>query len=143
MEGKAQAKSMGASEEQSRYAAVLGLLMKIGLLGIVITFVIYLTGILKPHIPLDEVSKYWGLKGDKYLEEIGVEKGWSWLNRLSEGDFLNFAPIALLASVTTVCYLAIIPQFLKKKDMVYAVLAALEIVVLVAAASGVIPSGGH
>jgi len=134
---------MGPSDEQKRYASILGVCMKIGLLGIVITFILYLTGILKPHVPLDEVSQFWGLKGDKYLEEIGVQKGWSWVSRLGEGDFLNFAPIAFLAGVTTLCYLAVIPLFIKKKDNVYAILAGLEVLVLVLAASGVIPSGGH
>ena len=135
--------TIGASEEQKRYAAVLGFLMKIGFGLIVVTFILYLIGVPKPHVPLNEISKYWGLKGDKYLEAVGVEKGWSWVTRLGEGDFLNFAPIALLASITAICYLTIIPIFIKKRDMIYAVLAALEVIVLVLAASGIIPSGGH
>lgn len=146
MEGKKSStpiSTMGPSEEQKRYAAVLGVAMKIGLAAILVTFAVYLLGILKPNVPLDEVSKYWGLKGDKYLEAVGIEKGWTWAKRLNEGDFLNFAPIAFLAAITSVCYLTIIPIFLKKKDTVYAVLAGVEVLVLVLAASGVIPSGGH
>ncbi|MHB1361182.1 MAG: hypothetical protein ACYCW5_01110 [Thermoleophilia bacterium] len=145
MEGKANTpvSSPGASEEQKRYAAVLGTMMKIGFVLLVITFILYLAGVPKPHVPVGDVSRFWGLKGEKYLEAIGVEKGWSWMGRLGEGDFLNFAPIALLASITALCYLTIIPIFIKKKDMVYVVLASLEIVILVLAASGVIPSGGH
>ena len=146
MEGKTDTTPVstpGASEEQKRYAAVLGVLMKVGFVLLVITFILYLIGVPKPHVPVGDVSKYWGLKGERYLEAIDVEKGWSWVTRLGEGDFLNFAPIALLASVTAVCYLTIIPIFLKKKDAVFAVLAGLEIIVLVLAASGVIPSGGH
>ncbi|MHB8858783.1 MAG: hypothetical protein ACYC6Z_04760 [Thermoleophilia bacterium] len=145
MEGKVNTpvSSTGASEEQKRYAAVLGAMMKIGFVLLVITFILYLIGVPKPHVPVGDVSQFWGLKGEKYLEAIGVEKGWSWVERLGEGDFLNFAPVALLASITALCYLAIIPIFIKKKDMVYALLASLEIIILVLAASGVIPSGGH
>lgn len=132
-----------ATEEQKRYAAVLDIGMKVGLLALTIVFVIYLTGILTPHLPVDEVSNYWGLKVADYLESAGVEEGWSWTGRLSEGDFLNFIPIAFLAAVTAICYLAIIPILLKKKDTTYAVLAILEVAVLVLAASGVLPSGGH
>jgi hypothetical protein len=61
---------------------------------------------------------------------------------LRYGDFLNFIGIAMLAGVTIVCYAAIIPMLLKRKDKVYALLALLEVVVLVLAASGVV-SGGH
>ena len=132
-----------ASEEQRRYAAVLDIGMKVGLLLLVVIFIMYLAGVPKPHVPVDTVPQYWSLKVDKYLEATGIEKGWSWAARLSEGDFLNFAPIAFLAAITAVCYLTIIPIFLKRKDMIYAVLAVLEILVLVLAASGVLHSGGH
>lgn len=138
-----------ATEEQKRYAAVLDIGMKVGLLALVIVFIIYLTGVLSPHTPVDKVSDYWGLKvhdsGNTtgYLTAAGVGSGWSWLGRLSEGDFLNFAPIAFLAGVTVICYGAIIPILFKKKDSTFAVLALLEIAVLVLAASGVLPSGGH
>lgn len=132
-----------ATEEQKRYAAVLDIGMKVGFLVLVVAFVLYLVGIPSPHIPVDQVSGNWGLKVDKYLESTGIEKGWSWLGRLGQGDFLNFAPIAFLAAVTAICYLAIIPILLKKNDSIFAVLALLEVAVLVLAASGVLPSGGH
>ncbi len=35
------------------------------------------------------------------------------------------------------------PMFLRKKDYIYAAIAALEILVLVAAASGILQTGGH
>jgi hypothetical protein len=43
--------------------------------------------------------------------------------------------------VTVICYAAIIPLLLKRKDFVYATLAVLEVLVLVAAASGIIAVG--
>jgi hypothetical protein len=135
--------TIGASPEQKRYAAVLGVAMKIGLAAILVTFFLYVTGIIEPHVPLDKVSESWHLKGDAYLDKLDLEKGWSWVGRLGEGDFLNFAPIAFLASVTMICYLTIIPILLKNKDWLFAALAAAEVLILVLAASGIIPSGGH
>lgn len=132
-----------ATEEQKRYAAVLDIGMKVGLLALTAIFILYLVGIPSPHIPVDQVSDNWGLKVDKYLDSTGIEKGWSWLGRLNEGDFLNFAPITFLAGVTVLCYAAIIPLLIKKKDSIFALLAFLEVAVLVLAASGVLPSGGH
>lgn len=138
MEGKPM-----ATEEQRRYATILDIGMKIGLLILVSTFALYLISTPKPAVPVDDVSQYWGMKVGDYLDATGTERGWTWLNRLDQSDFLTFAPIAFLAAVTAVCYSTIIPIFLKKKDKVFAALAVLEILVLVLAASGVLPSGGH
>ncbi|MFA5809848.1 MAG: hypothetical protein WC935_05880 [Thermoleophilia bacterium] len=156
MEGKAikiPVSTPGASVEQKRYGAILDIAMKVGLLVLVITFVLYLTGFPKPFIPVEDVSSYWGLKlhsvvnGEEagYLHETGIEPGWAWasLENLKKSDFLTFAPIAFLASVTVICYLSILPIFLKRKDYIYAMLAVAEVMVLVLAASGVLPSGGH
>ena len=67
--------------------------------------------------------------------------GWSWVLMLGHGDFVNFIGIAILAGVTIPCYIAIVPLLLKRKDFICAVLALLEVVVLVVAASGIIAVG--
>jgi hypothetical protein len=135
-------KSREASE-QLAYAAILDKGMKLGLLMLIITFVIYLTGILPPYLPVNDLPKYWGLSVHKYLEATGIQPGWSWLGMLGKGDFLNFVGIAFLAGVTMICYIRIIPISLKKKDTTYAIIAILEVVVLALAASGLLKSGGH
>lgn len=132
-----------ATEEQRRYAVVLDTGMKAGLVLLVLTFVLYVFGLIKPHVPVDEISNYWGMKVDEYLDHAGIEKGWAWIGNLSKSDFLNFVPIAFLAAVTVICYLTIIPIFFKKKDVVYTILTFLEVMVLALAASGVLPTGGH
>ncbi|MHB9111136.1 MAG: hypothetical protein ACYC4D_00685 [Thermoleophilia bacterium] len=144
--GTTQGSTPGASVEQKRYGAILDICMKAGLLVLVIAFVLYLVGFPKPLIPVDEVSANWALKvggDDGYLARTGIEKGWSWATHLDQSDFLTFAPIAFLASVTVICYLAILPIFLKRKDYIFATLAVGEVLILVLAASGVLPSGGH
>jgi hypothetical protein len=67
--------------------------------------------------------------------------GWHWVRMLGYGDFVNFIGVAILAGVTILCYIAIIPMLLKRKDFIYAVLALLEVVVLLVAASGIIAVG--
>ena len=111
-----------------------------------VTFNLYLTGAHTPQIPVQDESANWGLKvagDDGYLAVTGSEKGWSWAKHLVQSDFLTFAPIAFLASVTVICYFSILPILLKRKDYIYTVLAIAEMCVLVLAASGLIPSGGH
>jgi len=132
-----------ATPEQKLYAAILDKGMKIGFLMLVVTFSLYVFGILTPHIPLEDVSKYWGMPVSQYLQETGIETGWSWLGHLNQGDLLNFAGIAFLSGVTIVCYLAIVPGLMRNKDYAYVVIALLEVAVLVLAASGILKSSGH
>ena len=138
MAGKVQ-----ATEEQLTYAKILDIGMKIGLLAIIITFAIYAAGVLVPHIDVEHVSKYWGMSVYDYLQAANVPHGWGWLSMVGKGDFLNFTGIAFLAGVTIICYLAIVPILFKKKDFICGIIAILEVLVLVLAASGILKAGGH
>jgi hypothetical protein len=132
-----------ATEEQLLYANILNKGMLIGLLGLVITFIIYGAGILEPKIPIDKVQNYWVMPVSDYLAQTGIHAGWAWLGNLNKGDMLNFLPIAFLSLLTIICYVSILPGLLRKKDTAYVVLVIIEIVVLVVAASGILGSGGH
>ncbi len=132
-----------ATEEQVLYANILNKGMALGLIGLIITFIIYGAGILDPVIPLEEVQNYWVMPVADYLEQTGIHAGWAWLGNLDKGDMLNFLPIAFLSLLTIVCYLAILPGLMLKKDTAYVVLVIVEVVVLTVAASGILGSGGH
>ena len=136
-------KKVLATEEQLAYAKLLDAGMKLGLLILIVTFIVYLTGILAPHVPVNDLPKFWKMPVHKYLAATGIHPGWAWLGMLGKGDFLNFIGIAFLAGVTLICYARIIPILLKKKDTIYALLAAVEVLVLALAASGVLKAGGH
>ncbi len=135
--------ALKATEEQVLYAKILNIGMLIGLAGLVIAFIIYCTGILEPLIPLEKVQSYWILSVHEYLEESGIQAGWAWFGNLQFGDMLNFLPIAFLSLLTIVCYIAIIPGLIRKKDTSFVVIAVLEIIVLAVAASGILGTGGH
>jgi len=131
------------STEQLAYAALLDIGMKIGLLALIATFILYLTGILSPYIPVNDLPKYWGHPVHTYLQETGIQTGWTWLGMLNKGDFLNFLPIAFLAGITMVCYIRIIPMLFRKKDTAFGIIAIIEVLVLALAASGILKAGGH
>jgi hypothetical protein len=131
------------SEEQLAYAHLLDGGMKIGLLGLLLSFGVYLSGVLPPRVPVAELPRYWSMPVKQYLAATGVHAGWTWLHLLRHGDFLNFVGIAFLAGVTLACYVAIVPIFLRKKDLLYAGIAIAEVLVLGLAASGVLNAGAH
>ena len=131
------------TDEQLLYSKILNTGMLFGLTGLVVTFILYASGILEPLIPLEKVQTYWILPVNEYLEKSGMQAGWAWFGNLQFGDMLNFLPIAFLSLLTIVCYIAIIPGLIRKKDSAYVVIAILEIIVLAVAASGIIGTGGH
>jgi len=130
-----------ATPEQLLYARILEKGMYLGLLILFITYVLYVFGIMDPYIPMDKISNYWSMNVHDYLEHAGIKDGWAWLGMLKYGDFINFIGVALLAGVTIICYAAIVPTLLKSKDTVYAVLAVIEVIILSAAASGILAVG--
>ena len=132
-----------ATEEQLAYAKLLDIGMKVGLIMLVISFIVYLLGVLTPHIPVNDLPKYWAMPVKDYLKATNIHAGWSWISEIGKGDFLNFIGIAFLSGVTILCYMRIIPIFFRKRDPVYGILAIIEVLVLALAASGILKGGGH
>jgi hypothetical protein len=147
MNSEVEARETGS--EQLLYARVLEIGMYIGLVVLFITFALYVSGILAPAVPLERVSSYWNQGVHEYLEAVNRDylhmehppTGWAWVNMLGRGDFLNFVGIAILGGVTIICYLAIVPTLLRKKDHAYLTMAVLEVLVLSLAASGILAVG--
>jgi hypothetical protein len=146
----AEASGAGANEEQLLYAKILARGMYFGLALLMVTFALYATGLVTPGVPIEELSKYWTLSVHDYLEAVNHEHlhtdhlitGWAWVGVLRFGDYLNFIGIAVLAAVTIVCYLGILPMLFRKRDWTYTAIAALEVIILALAASGLV-SAGH
>lgn len=65
------AKEIKATEEQLTYAKVLDLGMKIGLISLIVLFIVYLTGILEPYIPVKDIPRYWSLSVHRTLRQQG------------------------------------------------------------------------
>jgi len=136
-------KSLQAGPEQLLYAKILEKGMYLGLLILILTYLLYVMGIWKTYIPVGDVPKLWTLGVSEYLHTANVPHGWDWLKLVGYSDFLNFVPIAMLAGVTIICFLSIVPTLWKQNDRLYAVFALVEAVILGIAASGILGAGGH
>lgn len=132
-----------ASEEQIAYANILNIGMWVGLAVVILTFIIYISGVLPSFVPIEELPKYWGMKVSDYNHHLHAPTGWGWTSLIDRGDYLNFIGIAMLAGLTIVCYMVILPILARKKDTQYMIIAIAEIAVLVLAASGILKAGGH
>jgi hypothetical protein len=139
----AEGKTTKAAEEQIKYANILNIGMFVGLAIIVVTFIIYMLGILPSFVSPQEIPNYWRMSSKNFIHMLNAPTGWGWLAFVGKGDYLNFVGIAFLAGLTILCYLVILPILMRKKDTAYVVIAITEILVLTLAASGILKSGGH
>jgi len=138
-----QKESLKASREQIIYANLLIIGVWVGIIILVTTYAIYVTGILPAHIEINFIPTVWGKGVNEYLEMTHSPHGWGWVFLLAKGDFLNYIGLVLLALMTILCYLVLVRGYIRQKNWIFAIIAVLEIVVLSVAASGILGSGGH
>jgi hypothetical protein len=131
------------SREQIIYANLLIIGVLAGLIILVTTYAIYVTGILPAHIDISLIPTLWGKGVGEYLEITHSPHGWGWVPLLAKGDFLNYIGFVLLALMTIFCYMVLVRGYIRQKNWIFTVIALLEIVVLSVAASGILGSGGH
>lgn len=130
------------SSDAARYALLLGWGTRIGLLALVLSFAAYLFGLVTPHVPLERLPSVWNQPVASYLQLTNTPTGWGWLALLHRADMSNLVGIALLASCSIPPLLAVMQLFLKQRNIVFLVICALEVAVLLLAASGIL-SVGH
>jgi hypothetical protein len=130
-----------ATREQIVFAAILRAGTGLSMTALVAGFLLYIGGLVPPLVPIAELPRYWGLSAPRYLAATGLPRGWGWVALVRHGDILNFLGIAMLAGLTIVCYLAVLPAFLRKGDTVYSAIVVLELAVLLLAASGLVVAG--
>ncbi len=131
------------SKEQIIYANLLLIGMVAGIIVMMITYAVYLSGLLEPYVNMQVISANWGKGIHEYLEVTHSPLGWGWFALLGKGDYLNYVGFALLGLMTIFCYIVLVRGYSRRKDWVFAVISILEIVVLSLAASGILGSGGH
>jgi hypothetical protein len=109
-----------------------------GLALLVCSFLAYVLALVGPLVPLERLPALWALPVERFVALTGAPTGWGWLTSLGHADYLNMLGIALLASVTMLCYLRLLVSFLQQGDRLQSALTALQIFVLLAAASGLL-----
>lgn len=135
------AKTGELAGEVGAYVALLRTGTRLSLAVLVLTFVLYVGGLVAPLIPIVELPRYWGLRTGEYLRQTGLPSGWGWIRLVRFGDFLNYVGMVMLAGLTVVCYVAILPHYLRKGDTPYTLIILAEIAVLLLAASGLLTVG--
>jgi hypothetical protein len=127
---------------QARYARWLDAATRIAFAASLAAFVVYAGGLLPSFVPLEQLASLWHLPVDEFLERTLAPAGWEWLRLLGYSDYLALACVALIGTVTLVCYLAILPLLVRVGERLEAALVAAQVIVLLIAASGALAGGG-
>jgi len=112
--------------EQYIYAKIIYHISNLGLLVLIMGFILYIFGVLTPLVPLEELPQYWSLSLTQFLEKTGAPTGWRWTAMLGYGDVIPFLGVTILASVTFVCFLALLFSFLQRGAKVLEFITAVE-----------------
>lgn len=120
--------------EEARYAMALRVGVRGALVMLAAAFCIYIFGLARPHVSLEDLPKYWGLRAGEYIQQTGMPTGWQWTARLYESDVLSVLPAVFLAALTGLCMLSILPIFARRRDYVYVLIILLQIALFMVAA---------
>jgi hypothetical protein len=112
---------------------------RIALAMLVAGYAAYVTGLLEAHVRPEALAALWHLPLADYLAASSAPTGWSWLALAHRGDYLNYLGIGLLCTIVMLAYLRVLP-LLVRSARAHALIAVLELVVLLAAASGLLHS---
>lgn len=135
---------MYVPKEQIAYAKLVGLGSNIGIAVLVITFLVYIFGLVPGLVTPEQTAANWHLSTSEYLQATNSPSGWAWLGMLNYGNFLSLLGCAWLGILTIIAYLVfLVPAYFKQKDVPFFTIAVVEVIVLVLAASGILGSGGH
>ena len=126
------------ASEQQLYARIVYHMNHLGLFVLIVGFVLYLTGMLARHVPLEDLHKYWSLPLDQYLEKTGAPTGWQWISELGYGDAAPLLGVAVLASITIVCYLVLFFKFLQRGIRPLVAITVIELFLMLLSASNLI-----
>jgi hypothetical protein len=129
------------STEALLFARTLQVGTWLSLAVLVLAFAGYVSGVVRPLVPIEELPSVWGLRAADFAARVSLPRGWGWLALLRYADLQPLVGVAMLTGLSIVAYLLILPVFLRKRDTAYALISAVQLAVLLLAASGLVSIG--
>ena len=114
---------------------------RLGLLWLIVSFSLYVSGALPSAMPPQRLAQLWSLPLADYLQRSGAPTGWAWLQHIGQGEGATLAGVAVLAGCAVPALLALTPLFRRRRDLPYLALCLAQEAVLLLAASGWISTG--
>jgi hypothetical protein len=130
------------SDDDARmYARLLALGARLGLVVLILTFVLYMAGLTRPQVPLQQLPALWSLPVDEFLRASGMARGWGWLGQVRHGDVAGLVGIVILLGCSLPALFVLALLYGRRGDRVFVGLCLAQLAVLLLAASGVFSGG--
>lgn len=120
------------------YARVLAMVVPVAFSLTVLTFLLYVSGIVEPVVPLKDVQELWTAGAHSALDAAGLEAGFSWMLQWKSADTMCLIALALLASATPVACFAAGIQYLRRREWALGIIALVQMAILGVAMSGLV-----
>ncbi|MFO8065209.1 MAG: hypothetical protein ACQETQ_05310 [Spirochaetota bacterium] len=129
----------GQNEELERsYGKVLHYLVLTGFVLLFLMFFLYAFGVLPAYMDAERVPEIWAMPADEAQELMGRPPFWGWVTNLHRADLLSLGSLAFLTAVTPLAFTFLLALFLKHKNVPYAAMVFVEMLILILAASGLV-----
>jgi hypothetical protein len=123
-------------EEQTRYARWLEWGTRLGFVGLLLSFVLYVFKVLPAHVSPGQLPALWGLPVGEFVARTQMPTGWGWLGLLPNADALGLLGIVLLSSCSLACLLAVAPLYARRGERAFVGIVLAIVLVVMLAASG-------
>ena len=125
------------SEAHLRYARWLARGSAVGFVVMALGFVVYVAGVIEPHVALEDLPSLWSQPASSYLAAAGIPGGWGWAGLVHKSDMLNLIGVALLSGCSAAALIAVIPLYARQRERLLVAVCALEVLIIALAASNV------
>ncbi len=129
-----------ADRVQLAYAKTLDIVAHAVMLVIGAGYLLYIMQLLPLSVPIETVAGNWQLSSSELQAKLHLFSGWSCfasLPLLLHGDAVSYASVVMLSMATILCLATAVIVFFREKNHLFLMIAILQVVVLLVAASGV------
>lgn len=127
-----------SSKEQLLFAKWVQRTVGIGFIFLLIAFIFYLIPCFPKHLEPNTVMQYWHVSASDFVQKTDTPIQWEWVSKIGLMDMLSFASLILLAFSINICLFVLIIYFFRVKNVFYTLFIAIQLLVLLLAASGFI-----
>jgi hypothetical protein len=127
--------------EQLAYAGVLDKLSHFAMLFLGGSYAAYVFLLLPQKVSINAMAANWHLKASVMQEKLNAPVGWSFMTSpesFLRGDALSYLAIIMICMIPVVCLLFTAPAFFREKRPIFGVIALLQVLILLVAATGML-----
>jgi len=128
-------------KEQLAYAGVLDKLSHFAILFLAGSYATYIFNLLPPKVSIADIAANWHLRAPVMQAKLNAPLGWSFMSNAESfwrGDALSYLAIIIICMIPVVCLLVFSACFFREKRPVFGVIALVQVLILLVAATGIL-----